>query len=72
MRSAKLAHNTVVEQICEVRDTLRDAYQTAVSLWLSVGGADPNAMHLPEAVAAKKDVDLIAAKLVEHRSKHGC
>jgi len=57
---------------CEERDKLRDAYQQAVSIWLQVGGSDPKSMHLPKAVAAKKDLDHIAGQLVEHCNQHGC
>lgn len=53
-------------------DRLRVAYVSAVSLWAVVGGADPDTMHLPKAVAAKKDLDEVAGKLLNHREQHGC
>jgi hypothetical protein len=57
---------------CDERDKLQRAYQEAVSLWMKLGGTDPNTMHLPRAAAAKEDVDEIAAKLSWHRWDHNC
>jgi hypothetical protein len=57
---------------CSVLEGLRDAYISAVSLWADVGGADPDMMHLPKVVAAKKHLDEVAGALLDHRSQHGC
>jgi hypothetical protein len=61
-----------VDKICADLNTLRGGYIAAVSRWYDVGGADPNLMHLPEAVAAKKNLDEVATRLIDHRKQHGC
>jgi hypothetical protein len=57
---------------CEEFDKLRAAYEASVDLWINAGGADPEKMDTPKAVAAKKHLDETAAKLVDHRRQHGC
>ncbi len=55
---------------CIVCDGLREEYTSAVALWADVGGADAETMHLPKAVAAKKQLDEVAGALLDHRSQH--
>ena len=57
---------------CEERDRLQAAYSGAVSLWMNVGGTDPERMSLPVVIAAKKDLDDVAKQLIDHRADHGC
>jgi len=57
---------------CEDRDRLQVAYRSAISLWMNLGGADPERLHLPAVLAAKKDLDHVAKELIDHRQHHGC
>jgi hypothetical protein len=57
---------------CAERDRLREAYLTAVSIWVEAGGPDPDVIHLPKALEAKKRLDEAATRLIAHRGAHGC
>ncbi len=57
---------------CAEKDKLQAEYREAVLLWIELGGANAEVMHLPRAVGAKRGLDAAAIKLAEHRKQHGC